>query len=393
MKVTLKSWLLLALISCICFICTGCWSSIEVNDRTFITGVYVDKGNKPGEVELTLTAPLPNRLVPGSLQGGGTGERSYAALSKTGKTIPFAIQRIQSDLTRKLSWGHTRVIVISRDYAQSGITPLLEWITRQPTFHIKTYILISPGKAKETVKLTPVFERAPSEVLREFANQKTILGATVRDFLLAHYADQGTAVSFLTMGTMPMVSEQGKKSEWAGTDGAAIFRDDQMVGKIAPEKARMLSWVIKQIKSPTFVFQSPVDHGKISVEFERIDANILPKLRGKQIVYNIELLGDASIVSADTKESITKPHQWHQLENILKKKLAKNLKKALVETQRLRADVLRLGNRLEWWYPNRWKQVKDNWPDVYQKQVFFEIEPKIYIKHSGLEGDSLWKFK
>ncbi|WP_411503609.1 hypothetical protein [Brevibacillus centrosporus] len=50
-----------------CFGLTGCWSSVELNNRSFVRIIFLDKVNDG--VEVTLSFPLANRLIPG--QSGG----------------------------------------------------------------------------------------------------------------------------------------------------------------------------------------------------------------------------------------------------------------------------------------------------------------------------------
>ncbi|EST53929.1 hypothetical protein T458_21350 [Brevibacillus panacihumi W25] len=58
----------------------GCWSSVEINDRAFVRMMVLDKSEEG--IELTLSLPLPSRLIPG--QSGGTGNQN-------GKPYTFVI--------------------------------------------------------------------------------------------------------------------------------------------------------------------------------------------------------------------------------------------------------------------------------------------------------------
>jgi spore germination protein KC len=146
---------------------TGCGWSKELNDRTFATAIFVDQAKTPDLVEVTITSLLPNRIatMPQSLGQQG---KSYTSVSKTAKTIPEAITKIQLDLTRKISWGHTEAIVIGKKYAtDKGLNEFFDWASREPTFLLNTTVFVAPSKAKDIVSLTPVYEYAPAEVLNK----------------------------------------------------------------------------------------------------------------------------------------------------------------------------------------------------------------------------------
>lgn len=76
---------------------TGCWSSkVELDELTFVYGLFIDVGKEAGTVEITINSPLPNRLNSSSqpASGGGDGN-SYSTVSKTADTIADAMLLVQ----------------------------------------------------------------------------------------------------------------------------------------------------------------------------------------------------------------------------------------------------------------------------------------------------------
>lgn len=65
---------------------TGCWSSVELNDRAFVRMMVLDK-TKSG-IELSLDFSLPNRLIPGS---AGEEDRESKAASRTRTLVQQAL--------------------------------------------------------------------------------------------------------------------------------------------------------------------------------------------------------------------------------------------------------------------------------------------------------------
>ncbi|GAF09367.1 hypothetical protein [Paenibacillus pini] len=58
---------------------SGCWSKMEVDEQVFVFALYIDKGEKPGTVEVTISSPLPNRMNSGQQAGSsGAGGKAYA---------------------------------------------------------------------------------------------------------------------------------------------------------------------------------------------------------------------------------------------------------------------------------------------------------------------------
>lgn len=180
---------------------TGCWSKVELDELTFVYGLFIDTGKEPGTVEVTINAPLPNRLSSaGQPANGDGGGRAYSNISKTAETISDAVMLIQKDLTRKLTLTHLKVVVIGQTYARQGIGDLLEWIKGEPALPLGTYIMGSPGSAKDLNKLTPIYEQLPAQVLMNFATEKFMFATTIKDCLFAEASGVGFAINNLSFG-------------------------------------------------------------------------------------------------------------------------------------------------------------------------------------------------
>lgn len=372
------------------FFLSGCWSSVEINNRTIVNGIYVDKGEKPGEVELTISNSLPNRLGSSSLGSSTiTSKPPYSAVSNTGSTLAEAFARIQDDLTRTISWGHTRIIVVGKEYAKQGLKPLLEWILRQPTFHLNTFILVAPGKAKDLNFMQAIYEKTPAEVLREYGSQHFILSTTIHEMLVGYFTHSDYAISQLTSQKAKMASEMGQVHTWYGTDGAEIFHNDKLVGKVGPKEALMFAWMEKRLNSPTFIIHHGKNKNKISMKFRQLDTQIRPRVVGKKIHISVQLKGVGEILSADTKDNITDRKVIHQIEKETNQYLRKIVLSGLHKTQKKQSDALQLGRYVDWYIPNKWDQIKKNWGEYYSKQVNFEVKSLVYIKHYGAESRSI----
>ncbi|MEK8126526.1 Ger(x)C family spore germination protein [Paenibacillus filicis] len=379
-----KSSLLLML----CALLSGCWSKIEINDRNFITSAYVDLSDRPGEIELTVMSPLPNRLgLTGQTQNGGKG-RPFATVTKSGKTLPEAFQNIQSDMTRKLTWGQTRAVVVSQAYAERGINELLEWAARRTYFPLKTFLFIAPGKAKDFTNLTPIFEQTPSEILREFANQHTLLDTQIKDVLFAINAKQGTAITLLSLKSSSLVSEGGKKGSWAGIGGAALMDKDKMVGTLPHEDAVMIAWALGSLENPYFSFQ--MDEGNFSFAFYRLKTRIQPRVQDGRISYRISLAAQAGLEQSKGPANLNEAGIIRRLEQQMNAKIAADMRTALRKTQKAGADVLQLGSYLDWYYPKTWEQVKERWPQVYAGEVKFDVDVSITFKRYNSESTPFW---
>lgn len=353
-----------------------------------MTAVFVDQG-KDGNVKLTLGFPLPSRMVPGDM-GGKVEGNIYTTVTHEDKNIAAAYRKIQSDITRHISWGHTRIIVFSQEFAKSGIYEPLEFFSRQPTFHTKTLVFVAPGKARDIAELTPAFERFPSEVLQEFAELDVTARTTVLDFLSAHYYGGNMIAPMLTIGEEPMISEGGKISTWVGTVGAALFKDGKMVGELSQGEMRGALWFERITREAVITIDSFTDGKPISIIVLESHIKKEPLIKeNNQLVFQLEIEAKDDLLSVDSQINISDPNTIKEMEQEFANAIENRIQNTFKKTQELGADVFNMGEYFEWHYPKEWKKLKEEWPDHY-KNIELESKITMKIKRPGSTRNPPW---
>lgn len=360
---------------------TGCWSRVEINDRAFVEAMFVDKGEN-GLLEVTLSFPLPNRLVPGQVGGSGSTGKPYTLVTSTGRTITEAYRNMQVQLPRRINWGHTKVIVFSEEMARSGVSPVFEFLARQPNLNINNSIFIAPGKAKEIGDMVAAFERFPSTILKEFAAQEVIINTTTKDFLETENGDM--VAGFLTKGKKPMVSENGKTELWVGTDGAALFRNYKMVGKLSTKETRGTLWLRNLVESSVVTIKSPTDQKVISLLILQGHTKIRPSKRDP-FTFDIFVKAEDDISESYSNIDLTNERNIYTMERIAEKQIETRIRQAFKVSKKVKADVFQFGEYLSWYKPKMWKKVKKDWPSIYQNKVKINIRIDLKIKRPGGE--------
>nr|WP_268893043.1 Ger(x)C family spore germination protein [Paenibacillus lutrae] len=361
---------------------SGCWSKIEVDEQIFVFAIYVDIGKEPGTVEVTISSPLPNRMMAGQQAGSsGANGKSYAMVSKSDVTIPDAIRQIQKDLTRRLNFGHTREIIVGRDYAESGIGDLLDWITKEHSFHISAFLATAPRKAREVAELTPLYEQMPAEVIRKMNLQRTMFTTSVKEALMAYTSQVGFGTNYMSVRYQPMPSENEKLQKWAGIQGAALYQGLKMTGTLEASEARALAWATGRLGRQ--VFSVTWDEGKSrgGVLLDQLKATRKVKMtpQGPQFTIHLEGSGDL-IYSKDTKRR-SDTERTLMIEKLLASKIEKDLNSAIRMTKKYGSDALKLGLLLEWNYPQYWEKIREDWPDYYKNQGDVVVKAKIDVTH------------
>ncbi|GIP34749.1 Ger(x)C family spore germination protein [Paenibacillus sp. J2TS4] len=366
----------------------GCWSRIEINDRAFVTAMYVDDAGE-GRVKVSLGFPLPNRLVQGQAGGVSSEGNPYTHVTKEGNTIAEAVKRIQNDLPRELNWGNNRVIVISSEYAKKGILPLLEFVGRMPYQQLKTYLFVSEGEAENVPRMSAVFERFPSEVLREFARTRTTLNTTLRDLMSVHPYGGDLTIGLLRVDEEIMASEKNQTGHWVGTKGAALFKDYRLIGKFNEEQTQGALWIMNRMKSAVLKVSSPSDGKAITLDIISSQSQVKPVWKQDELVFQLKIALEAHLLASDSKLKITDPGNIVQLQQSMKDEVEKIVRQAFDESLKIGADMFKLGEIAELYYPDRFAGIKKDWQSYYARHADLKMNIQAHIKRPGGEQEPM----
>ena len=78
-------------------------------------------------------------------------------------------------------------IVIGKELAKKGIDPVLEFVDRQPSFHINSNLFVTESGALDIIKTPTLFERFVSSILTSYIEDESTINPFVKDFLIARY--------------------------------------------------------------------------------------------------------------------------------------------------------------------------------------------------------------
>jgi spore germination protein KC len=369
---------------------TGCWSRVEINNRVFVTGMYVDKAENGG-VELTLAFPLPNRLTSGQSGGGSPKGDPYTSISKQGRNLAEAFEKIQSDLSKLVGWGNTHIIVVGKEYAEQGIVPILEFVTREPSFRLKTYIFMAPRKAKEVAEIKAILERFPQEIIRKYARGRITLDTTVKDCLIAQNFGGDMAIPILKIGKRTMKSEENPVVTWVGNDDIALFRNASLV-KGSPHVDRLgVKWLKNRMLNSILTVSSPTDGKLMSFFVSRTETRIKPVWSTDFFTFRVKVNAQFMLISSDSLIDMSSAAEIKKVESVLEKDIRNLMEGAFNESKKLGADTYQLGEYLKIYYPSKWKIIKTDWEQEYKSKAKLEAIIDAKVRRIGAEKKTIGK--
>ncbi|WP_442595800.1 Ger(x)C family spore germination protein [Neobacillus sp. D3-1R] len=362
-----KRWILLFLTI---LILTGCASKREINELALVMAVGLDKG-KDGGVEITvqIARPADARGQTGA-PSGNTGDPIWSA-SAEGKTIFEAIRNLGEFSTRRIFWAHNFIIVINEDLAKDGIQDILDFFTRNPELRMRTWVTVTPDKAKDIVSTMTGLEIIPGEALDKLFRYSSITSSAPKTELLEIQR------AYLSQSTEPVIAriklvDRGVSNKKEGQEGsykqvklsgAGVIKDSKLVGTLSAKETKGLLPFIEKVESGVTVLKCPSDDEKtITLETINETFSVKPSYKNKRPAFKVKMDVETNLVEAGCPFSLKKEHEVNELEKELEKELKGNIDDVIKKAQKeYKADFLELGKVFNNKFPAEWKQMKNHW--------------------------------
>ncbi|WP_433942975.1 Ger(x)C family spore germination protein [Paenibacillus sp. SN-8-1] len=384
------SSILLVMVSCIL---TSCWSSKEVNDLAIVTATGLDL-TEEGKIRLSLLLAVPRLIGSGSAQGGGSENKLRTSagwvVSGEGDTVMETFRFIQEKLPRQLFFSHSRIIVIGERLARKGLLEVLDFFERYRQSQMKSYIAISKITASEILNFQSVFEKLPSEVMREEMKQNLIPKRRLVEFL-NDMNNQGIEPYAPMIEIVPSEPSQTELYNLA-VSGIAVFRGDRMVGQLNDKESRAVMWIRDLVNEGvvTIDINKSKRKGRISAELEKVHVKRSVNLQGGKIEITLNIRATANIYENTAELDLDKPENSQYVIQILKKDIEDRIKQAGEKVQQeYKSDIFGYGQSVYRKNPKAWKQnYHIQWDDKFPR-LETKIITKVRVLRTGLTNKTI----
>lgn len=364
-----------SLISFIPLSLTGCWDRVEINDLGLVLATGLDL-TEDGEFELSVQLAIPKAMGGGQGGSGGqaAGGKPVTVEKATGKTIFDAMSVLQERYSRRIFWGHNRVIIIGEKLAKEGIQRHLDFFARHPDARLRSFTFVTE-KATDVLKIIPDIDNSSAEVAKELGNFKIGMSVTVKDLLEMLRGETGAAA-------LPWIETKGKNS--LQLNGTAVFKKDKMVGRINDRVTRGLLWIRDEIHLSTVTIEPEDSKEEISFNLIRSNTKLIPKIENGKWKMTIKIMTEDDAVENETNLNLMNPKVVNKLEKELVQAIDQRVRLALEQVQTdMEADIFGFAEVFHRKYPDQWSKVKNQWDERFP-EVEVEIITKAYIRRPGM---------
>lgn len=377
----------------------GCWDKKEAEDLGYVRATALDRA-PGGSLSLLVQVPNPATVVGGGGQpitpGASIDAKSYRNFETEGPTVFDTVRRLTLQAPRRLFWAQNGMVIFSEGLAKQGIARHLDFFERSMEIRRRlNHVLITPSDPRVLLDVPAPHEPVPASriegiIEREMRTSRFTV-VNLSDFLEMLAAEGQDAYCGVVRArnnpARPAPVQQVNAPEPALTielSGSAAFRGDRFAGYLTERETRGLLWAQNKFEGGTVTVPSPDGNGRVTLEILRGKGRIIPGIRDGWLLATVEVTG----VIADVAESqgtldLTRPEIIRALNRALAQAIEGEVMAASSKAQELGADVLGIGAAFHRKFPQEWREMKTNWPDIFTT-VEVTANAEATIRRTGL---------
>lgn len=372
-----KFLFLLCILQLSTFLLSGCWNYTEIDKTVIVAGIAIDKFANGKMYKVTAeTVDV------------GTGKDKPVApkiIESDGFTIMDCIRNMIRISSKKLSFSHCKVIIISEQVAREGISSVLDIILRDQELRLNNNIVIAKNiSAKDIFNLKSIITPIKSyelDTTMDINNKFLSKGPTGELYKLL-YSLQMEGISPMLPTVSPLKNNNDVTFALSGT---AVFKQDKLIGFLNTEESKYLRFIRNKIEGGVLMTKMPEGNQYFfGAEIFENKTKIKPDYINNEFILNIQTKTEVGLNEIGSSKNLFESKKLadyqHSLEQTLEKNIMRLIKKVQTEFD---SDIFGFGNNLYLQKCPYWNENKANWDEVF-KTLKADVKSEVIIKNSGL---------
>ncbi len=373
----MRKFILLCSLMLLLSIIPGCWDYKRIDNLAFVLGTGLDVTDDD-LVEITVQIALPSSL---SLTGSGSKKQPAMVISVRGKDAIEALNKLQNQLSRKITLAHRGLVVVGEKYARKGEKALRDEFLRSPYSKMGIYVMTSWGStAKEVMQAPYILEQVPVLGLRKLLMNDPYRAVKLDGYLTLLSSTKHEQSAFTkAIHIEKMVSAPGKTYE---AEGIAVYRKDKLSGFLYDNQILELSsiWGDLNQKMGTYKIGSKET---IGVEFLKSRTKVDVSVRDGLPRIKVSMKFDCQVLENNTSMKLTDPLEMQRAQKMLAEQMQKNAENTLhILQKKMKSDIFGFGRFMHIQHPYIWKKVKNDWESMYP-DIPINIDVKVNLLIQG----------
>lgn len=353
---------------------TGCKDSSEVDDNVYAVVIGLDKGIN-NKVMVTIQYPA-------YMQTKGEGKGTEIGISGSagnlhsveGPSMLECINLMNMAISRRISLLHTKMLVISEDFAREGIGDFLSPLARFRGVRTTMFVVVTKGTAaafmeENKTSIGPSLTKSIELMMAQSENTGFFPPENFHNFyrdILSTYGNSVAIYAGLNNGKNTQLEGGKRKSQLViekdikpgempriGTAkrefvGSALFNGDKMVGSLNPYETRYMMMIKGQFRQGIMTIEDKKSPGGgivVSIRNGR-PPKINTKFENGKPVVDVNLNIEADIGAIHSRINYESLNLIENLDKQLQEEIKDGVEKVIEKTKKeYKTDIFQFGKK------------------------------------------------
>ncbi|NOU69246.1 Ger(x)C family spore germination protein [Paenibacillus sp. LMG 31461] len=370
----------------------GCWDKNELTQWGFVQAVAIDQTDKGG---YRVTTQIYRPGSSESRNNKATKGISYLTISSEDSTISKAAAHISGKLGRKLQWSHMRALLISEKMAENrNMGDILDFFSRSQGPRGAVAVMTTEGEAGRFLLVDPLIENTIGQQMKTvegMSNALTGMASKVSLLDLGILAQSPRSVTLL-----PHLRLLRQEHSLFMIDGMNLLRFpsgkiDQ--GFIPAEIADSILMIRDEFKEGLATIPCESKNGELHgpsggdsywIYKEQTTLHVSSVEERPFIEIHLEVDGKVGEMSCS---SILTKDEHRLFITRIEQTIKKDTMEAVQKVQKMKADVLLVGQQLERRSPRLWKRWSEGWDERFS-QAKVSVTVRARLTDTGMNEGS-----
>jgi spore germination protein KC len=389
---------------------SSCYDARETDEMAYVMTIGVDRGVS-NKLRYSFQIPLMKGGSGGDSQSAGSGKESeFEVFAVDAPTFFAAVNLLNSTISRKLNFVHTKYMVFSEEAAKSGFLEItIGALFRFKEMRKSVDMIVVKGESYDFLNhIKPVLGSMLSkyqETLMEQTDETGFFPSTraydVYNNMKSYYMDPIAILGGInnfnhfikkgekwegapeptpySAGEVPRIG--GNKIEFMGS---VLFNGPKMVGELNGFDTRILLLIRDEVQRMVFVSEDPLSPGEVLTidmkQRKKPDVKVILK-DGKPVInLKIELEGDYLTIQSGIDYEKDKNRKL--LEKFIEEQVDEQVAALIEKCKSLECDVFGFGYAASWNFGSIQEFEKYNWK-AHFKDSEVNTEVNFIVKRPG----------
>ena len=374
---------------------TGCWDSTEVNSRSVILELAIDKNTDykydperllDGQPVYTISYTIPDF---GKLSGTDSLAKDVETnLTSQSATIATSIADIELRSKNSVSFSHVKALFLGEDLLKDPklFKATLDALSRDMLIARNVPLLAVNGEASMTTEIENNEQPILGLYIMDYFNNKERATSFFKKQLVGTYIKEmeDTGVSTLPVFHVDQTDKEEMKGQ-IDISGGAVIHNNELVGYLTKEEVRGQLLVEGKVRnSPVVVvYEDNLLTYQIKDEKSKIKFKDTPE--GPTCLIEMDVKGSISEYLTESGTNLTKDGTIEEIKTLLAEEIITQVGVGIDKSKEMNIDFLGIGQAMYRKHPKMWAKYEPGWLRETYQNMPISIGVNVDIQNTGIE--------